>query len=109
MLMQLRKNCNHPDIITADYDQSAEYPPAAELVAQAGKMQMLERLLLRLKKGGHKVLIFSQVRPPPRRGAVWRPSAAVFPRARQPHELLKRCTYVWECHSRDLPHQYPCL
>lgn len=64
MLMQLRKNCNHPDIITADYDQSAEYPPADDLVAQAGKMQLLERLLTRLKPRGHKVLIFSQVRTP---------------------------------------------
>jgi ATP-dependent DNA helicase len=61
MLMQLRKNCNHPDIITADYDQTAVYPPADELVAQAGKMQLLERLLVKLKPKGHKVLIFSQV------------------------------------------------
>ena len=67
MLMQLRKNCNHPDIITADYDQTATYPPADDLVAQAGKMQLLERLLTRLKPRGHKVLIFSQARPlPPR-------------------------------------------
>jgi hypothetical protein len=61
MLMQLRKNCNHPDIITADYDQTATYPPADDLVAQAGKMQLLERLLTRLKPKGHKVLVFSQV------------------------------------------------
>ena len=59
--MQLRKNCNHPDIITADYDQSVMFPPADQLVEQAGKMQLLERLLLRLKRNGHKVLIFSQV------------------------------------------------
>lgn len=64
MLMQLRKNCNHPDLITGEYDQSSTYPPADELCEQAGKLQLLERLLRRLRAGGHKVLIFSQVRDP---------------------------------------------
>lgn len=66
MLMQLRKNCNHPDLITAEMEQSIEFPPAAELVAQCGKMQLLETLLNKLKPRGHKVLIFSQVRGEPR-------------------------------------------
>lgn len=61
VLMQMRKNCNHPDLITAALDPSPVYPSAEELVKQCGKMQLLERLLTRLKTRGHKVLIFSQV------------------------------------------------
>jgi hypothetical protein len=64
ILMQLRKNCNHPDIITSEWEQSQMYPSADELVCQGGKMQLLERLLKRLRAGGHKVLIFSQARSP---------------------------------------------
>ena len=60
-LMQLRKCCNHPDLVTGPYDTSATYPSAAELAAQCGKLQLLGRLLQALKQGGHKVLIFSQV------------------------------------------------
>ena len=37
----------------------APQPPAV-LVEQCGKLALLERLLDRLKAGGHKVLIFSQ-------------------------------------------------
>eukprot|EP00897_Mesotaenium_endlicherianum_P003740 jgi/Mesen1/3394/ME000192S02559 len=37
------------------------YPPVDELVGQCGKMQLLDRLLPRLKARGHKVLIFSQM------------------------------------------------
>jgi ATP-dependent DNA helicase len=62
LLMQLRKNCNHPDLITSEWEHSADYPPAAELVRQGGKLALLDRLLTRLRAGGHKVLIFSQVR-----------------------------------------------
>jgi hypothetical protein len=63
VLMQMRKNCNHPDLITSALDPSPMFPSAEELVAQCGKMQLLHRLLTRLKAGGHKVLIFSQVGP----------------------------------------------
>ncbi len=62
VLMQMRKNCNHPDLITSAFDPSPTYPSAAELVQQCGKMQLLDRLLRQLKARGHKVLIFSQVR-----------------------------------------------
>jgi len=77
ILMQMRKNCNHPDLITGDYDGSLTLPTAAEMVEQCGKMQLLERLLNKLEsqdssasskenkgKGErrvHKVLIFSQM------------------------------------------------
>ncbi len=62
VLMQMRKNCNHPDLITAGFDGSATYPGADELVAECGKLRLLDRLLTRLHAAGHKVLIFSQVR-----------------------------------------------
>eukprot|EP00892_Ulva_mutabilis_P009570 jgi/Ulvmu1/6986/UM033_0044.1 len=60
LLMQLRKNCNHPDILISEWEPSAIFPPPDELVAQCGKMQLLDRLLSRLHSKGHKVLIFSQ-------------------------------------------------
>ena len=34
VLMQMRKNCNHPDLISGAYDGSLTYPSADELVAQ---------------------------------------------------------------------------
>ena len=36
VLMQMRKNCNHPDLISGAYDGSLTYPSAEELVAQVG-------------------------------------------------------------------------
>jgi ATP-dependent DNA helicase len=61
VLMQLRKNCNHPDLITGGLDGSIHFPSADELVAACGKMRLLDRLLTRLRAKGHKVLIFSQM------------------------------------------------
>jgi len=61
MLMQLRKNCNHPDLITGGLDGSIMFPSADELVEQCGKMQLLDRLMKKLRAKGHKVLIFSQM------------------------------------------------
>ncbi|CAL5223570.1 g6105 [Coccomyxa viridis] len=61
MLMQMRNNCNHPDLITSKFDNSPTFPPAEVLVQQCGKLQLLDRLLTALKAGGHKVLIFSQM------------------------------------------------
>ena len=62
VLMQMRKNCNHPDLISGCYDGSTTFPTAEEMRSQCGKMQLLERMLQHLKAGGHKVLIFSQVK-----------------------------------------------
>jgi ATP-dependent DNA helicase len=61
VLMQLRKNCNHPDLISGGLDGSILFPSADELVAACGKFRLLERLLTRLRAAGHKVLIFSQM------------------------------------------------
>lgn len=62
LLMQLRKCCNHPDLITGPATRAAAYPPADVILEQCGKMQLLDRLLRKLHAKGHKVLIFSQVR-----------------------------------------------
>uniref|UniRef100_A0A9R1SJJ5 Chromodomain-helicase-DNA-binding protein 8 n=2 Tax=Cyprinus carpio TaxID=7962 RepID=A0A9R1SJJ5_CYPCA len=71
-MMELRKCCNHPYLITgAEEKIVAElrevYNPLAPdfhlqaLVRSAGKLVLLDKLLPRLKAGGHKVLIFSQM------------------------------------------------
>ncbi|TRY56235.1 hypothetical protein DNTS_028552 [Danionella cerebrum] len=71
-MMELRKCCNHPYLITgAEEKIVAElrevYDPFAPdfhlqaLVRSAGKLVLLDKLLPRLKAGGHKVLIFSQM------------------------------------------------
>jgi ATP-dependent DNA helicase len=61
MLMQMRKNCNHPDLIRGAQDGSFMYPPANTLVEECGKMRLMEKLLNKLLPNGHKVLIFSQM------------------------------------------------
>lgn len=60
-LMQLRKVCNHPDLVSGTTDGSLTLPSADESVAQCGKMRLLDRLMLKLINGGHRVLIFSQM------------------------------------------------
>ncbi|KAH1072832.1 hypothetical protein J1N35_025160 [Gossypium stocksii] len=60
LMIQLRKNCNHPDLLEAAFDGSYFYPPVEQIVEQCGKFQLLERLLTRLFERKHKVLIFSQ-------------------------------------------------
>ena len=58
LLLQLRKVCNHvylmPDAAPDPYviDQ--------DLVAGSGKLEMLDRMLPRLRADGHRVLLFSQ-------------------------------------------------
>jgi ATP-dependent DNA helicase len=61
MLMQLRKNCNHPDLISGGLDGSIMFPSAEELVEQCGKFKLMDRVLTKLRERGHKVLIFSQM------------------------------------------------
>ncbi|XP_010464936.1 PREDICTED: ATP-dependent DNA helicase DDM1-like isoform X2 [Camelina sativa] len=60
LMIQLRKNCNHPDLLQGQIDGSYLYPPVEEIVGQCGKFRLLERLLVRLFAKNHKVLIFSQ-------------------------------------------------
>ncbi|EPS73256.1 hypothetical protein M569_01495, partial [Genlisea aurea] len=60
LMVQLRKNCNHPDLLQSAFDGSYLYPPVEEIVEQCGKFRLLDRLLTKLFALKHKVLIFSQ-------------------------------------------------
>ncbi|XP_037642247.1 chromodomain-helicase-DNA-binding protein 8 isoform X2 [Sebastes umbrosus] len=71
-MMELRKCCNHPYLINGAEEKIISelrevYDPMAPdfhlqaLIRSAGKLVLLDKLLPRLKAGGHKVLIFSQM------------------------------------------------
>ncbi|XP_059640968.1 ATP-dependent DNA helicase DDM1-like [Cornus florida] len=60
LMIQLRKNCNHPDLLESAFDGSYFYPPVEQIVEQCGKFRLLDRLLKKLFARNHKVLIFSQ-------------------------------------------------
>ena len=72
-MMELRKCCNHPFLINgaeerivSDYTNGAEGMEKITLHFKAmtessGKMVLIDKLLPKLKAGGHKVLIFSQM------------------------------------------------
>ena len=60
IVMQLRKCCNHPYLFEGA-EPGPPYTTDEHLVTNAGKMVMLDRLLVRLKKQGSRVLIFSQM------------------------------------------------
>ncbi|XP_042520944.1 ATP-dependent DNA helicase DDM1-like isoform X1 [Macadamia integrifolia] len=60
LVIQLRKNCNHPDLLESAFDGSYTYPPVEQLVEQCGKFRLLDRLLSQLLARKHKVLLFSQ-------------------------------------------------
>ena len=63
-LMQLRKVCNHPFLFGEPRDSDGEYLGDKHpqlLVGASGKFQLLDRMLDRLKRDGHRVLIFSQM------------------------------------------------
>ncbi|KRW99907.1 P-loop containing nucleoside triphosphate hydrolase [Pseudocohnilembus persalinus] len=59
-LMQLRKCCNHPYLFEGVEDENL--PVLGEhLVENCGKMRVLDKLLVKLHKEKHQVLIFSQM------------------------------------------------
>ncbi|XP_010217835.1 PREDICTED: chromodomain-helicase-DNA-binding protein 8-like, partial [Tinamus guttatus] len=75
-MMELRKCCNHPYLINgaeekilAEFRESCQqhhhHVPAdfhlQAMVRSAGKLVLLDKLLPKLKAGGHKVLVFSQM------------------------------------------------
>lgn len=82
LMIQLRKNCNHPDLLQSAFDGSCmsvtfsfmllckyseislgcfcllltvQYPPVEQIVEQCGKFRLLERLLTKLFALKHKV------------------------------------------------------
>lgn len=54
-IMQLKKVCNHPYLFLHDY-YIDDY-----IVRAAGKFELLNRMLPKLKAAGHRVLLFSQM------------------------------------------------
>ncbi|KAF8864922.1 hypothetical protein BDZ45DRAFT_736557 [Acephala macrosclerotiorum] len=60
IVMQLRKCCNHPYLFEGA-EPGPPYTTDTHLIHNAGKMVMLDRLLVRLKKEGSRILIFSQM------------------------------------------------
>lgn len=60
LMIQLRKNYNHLDLLETQFDQSFEYPSMEQLVKQCGNFDLLDKLLTNLKAQKHKMLIFSQ-------------------------------------------------
>ncbi|XP_031496112.1 ATP-dependent DNA helicase DDM1 [Nymphaea colorata] len=61
LFMQLRKNCNHPDLVESAFEDYTLYPPIEQLVEQCGKFRLLDRLISHLLQRKHKILIFSQM------------------------------------------------
>ncbi|XP_036007904.1 chromodomain-helicase-DNA-binding protein 6 [Fundulus heteroclitus] len=71
-MMELRKCCNHPYLITGAEEKILEsfrksYSPdlpdfqLQAMIQAAGKLVLIDKLLPKLLSGGHKVLIFSQM------------------------------------------------
>lgn len=52
--MELRKACNHPLLNYPYYDYSKDF-----IVRSCGKLWILDRILLKLHRAGHRVLLFS--------------------------------------------------
>lgn len=55
--MQLRKCCNHPYLFVGDYNMWQK----EQIVRASGKFELLDRLLPKLQRSGHRVLLFSQM------------------------------------------------
>ncbi|KAI9746550.1 MAG: hypothetical protein M1818_000263 [Claussenomyces sp. TS43310] len=60
IVMQLRKCCNHPYLFEGA-EPGPPYTTDEHLITNAGKMVMLDRLLVRMRTQGSRVLIFSQM------------------------------------------------
>jgi SWI/SNF-related matrix-associated actin-dependent regulator of chromatin subfamily A member 5 len=60
LLMQLRKVCNHPYLFEGIEDENLPMY-GDHLMEMSGKMVVVDKLLKKLYKGNHRVLIFSQM------------------------------------------------
>ncbi|VDD82078.1 unnamed protein product [Mesocestoides corti] len=64
IVMELKKCCNHANLIAPPPDEDFRRVDDAtlrELIRGSGKLMLLDKLLQRLKPQGHRVLIFSQM------------------------------------------------
>lgn len=59
LLMDLRKCCLHPSLITKNFNTLSKRR-IETFTKRSGKLHLLERMLEKLVKGGHRVLIYSQ-------------------------------------------------
>jgi chromodomain-helicase-DNA-binding protein 1 len=60
--MELKKASNHPYLFEgAEVHSDSREETLRGLVVNSGKMILLDKLLVRLKQDGHRVLIFSQM------------------------------------------------
>lgn len=55
--MQLRKCCNHPYLFLGEY----YFKRNEEIFRASGKFELLDRILPKLQRAGHRVLLFSQM------------------------------------------------
>lgn len=58
LMMQLRKCCNHPYLFLRNYDDISYHE---WIIRSSGKFELIDRLLPKLKRFGHRVLIFTQM------------------------------------------------
>ncbi|XP_060948241.1 chromodomain-helicase-DNA-binding protein 4-like isoform X1 [Limanda limanda] len=65
VVMDLKKCCNHPYLFPAAAMEAPKMPngmyDGGALVKGAGKLTLLQKMMRKLKNGGHRVLIFSQM------------------------------------------------
>lgn len=59
VVMELKKCCNHAMLVRPDENSHIE--TICQLLKGSGKLMLLDKLLVRLKETGHRVLIFSQM------------------------------------------------
>uniref|UniRef100_A0A8C1V1P2 Chromodomain helicase DNA binding protein 4a n=1 Tax=Cyprinus carpio TaxID=7962 RepID=A0A8C1V1P2_CYPCA len=65
VVMDLKKCCNHPYLFPVAAMEAAKMPngmyEGSALTKSSGKLLLLQKMMRRLKEGGHRVLIFSQM------------------------------------------------
>ncbi|XP_056141606.1 chromodomain-helicase-DNA-binding protein 4 isoform X2 [Lampris incognitus] len=65
VVMDLKKCCNHPYLFPAAATEAPKIPngmyEGSALTKASGKLLLLQKMMRKLKEGGHRVLVFSQM------------------------------------------------
>ncbi|XP_035991036.1 chromodomain-helicase-DNA-binding protein 4 isoform X5 [Fundulus heteroclitus] len=65
VVMDLKKCCNHPYLFPAAATEAPKLPngmyEGTSLTKASGKLMLLHKMMKKLKEGGHRVLVFSQM------------------------------------------------
>uniref|UniRef100_A0A667YBV2 Chromodomain helicase DNA binding protein 4 n=1 Tax=Myripristis murdjan TaxID=586833 RepID=A0A667YBV2_9TELE len=65
VVMDLKKCCNHPYLFPAAATEAPKIPngmyEGSALTKASGKLMLLQKMMRKLKEGGHRVLVFSQM------------------------------------------------